>query len=70
MIKQFLPILTFMLLFACKKDRICTCTYTGDTGVTLTKDYEITHVTKKQADEVCENNEITIGSFVWTCELK
>lgn len=59
-----------ILLIACKKDRNCVCSYTGDTGATITKVYPITHVTKKQADEVCEGNEITVGTFVWTCALE
>ncbi len=69
--KKILFIATLIFLFAaCKKDRNCVCTYTGDTGVVITKNYEITHVTKKQADEVCEANEITVGTFVWTCSLE
>lgn len=59
-----------LFLGACKKDRNCVCSYTGDTGTTISKDYLITHVTKKQAEEVCEGNEITVGTFVWTCELE
>ena len=67
---MFLGICLMALFFACKKERNCICSYTGDTGVTITKDYLITHVTKKQAEEVCEGNEITVGTFVWTCELE
>jgi hypothetical protein len=70
MFKVFRLVFLLVFFFSCKKDRNCVCSYTGDTGVTITKDYLITHVTKKQAEEVCEGNEITVGTFIWTCELE
>lgn len=70
-------VLTLTLLFACKKNRTCSCEYDyqgADTTWTSTKDTIIEKSTKKDAVDKCagmsKSSTILSESLEVSCELK
>lgn len=70
----FFAIIISGLFFAsCKKDRVCTCTYTGITGISVTGEVTYTKARKKDARSQCLSRKEVDGqgrTETWECKLK
>lgn len=62
------------LFFAsCKKDRICSCTYTSSTGTTITGEITYVKASKRDARSQClSRKEVDSkgNTDTWDCKLK
>ncbi|MCS6978658.1 MAG: hypothetical protein N2050_01520 [Flavobacteriales bacterium] len=68
---SLLTIASASLLFSCKKDWTCECKTDMGDGSTFTTSSTIADKTKKDARDICNKSDVTMGgTLVTDCELK